>query len=98
MIDETKGPRVAREQVEATMLAFKAGAVARAEAKMLAAMEAGTYMPMPAAPTVAPTVAPERLTRAQVDADWRRRDTQPWPSGCADRFQGRAVFGLGWRS
>jgi hypothetical protein len=76
------------------MLAFKAGAVARAEARMLAAMEAGTYMPMPAAPTV----APERLTRAQVDADWQRVATQPWPSGNADRFQGRAVFGLGWRS
>ena len=94
MIDETKGARAAREQVEATMLAFKAGAVARADERRRLSMEAGTYMPMPSAPTV----APERLTRAQVNADWQRRGTQPWPSGIADRFAGRAVFGFGWKS
>ena len=94
MIDETKGAADVQQQIARGVAAFKAGAVARAEARMLAAMEAGTYLAMPEAPTV----APERLTRAQVDADWRRRETQPWPSGCADRFQGRAVFGLGWRS
>ena len=94
MIDETKGAADVQRQIARGMAAFKAGAVARAEAKMLAAMEAGTYMPMPSAPTV----APERLTRAQVDADWQRVGTQPWPSGNADRFQGRAVFGMGWKS
>ena len=94
MIDETKGAADVQRQIARGVAAFKAGAVARAEARMLAAMEAGTYMPMPATPTV----APERLTRAQVDADWQRVGTQPWPSGNADRFQGRAVFGLGWRS
>ena len=94
MIDETKGAADVQQQIARGMAAFKAGAVARADERRRLAMEAGTYLAMPSAPTV----APERMTRAQVDADWQRRGTQPWPSGNADRFAGRAVFGIGWRS
>ena len=66
----------------ATMLAKMRAA---AEERMLARMEAGTYLqPAPAA---------ERMTRQRVDADWRRRSYQPWPSGCGEREGGRAVYG-----
>ena len=60
-------------------------------AKMRAAMEAGTYL----APESAPV---QRATRSEDARDWRRRQHQVWPSGCADRFGGRAVFGIGWKS
>lgn len=61
---------------------------ARAEERMLARMAAGTYLqPTTAAPE------PERMTRQQVEADWRRRSYQPWPSGCGERDGGRAVYG-----
>lgn len=69
----------------ATMLARMRAA---AEERMLARMATGTYLqPTTAAPE------PERLTRQQVDADWRRRSYQPWPSGCGEREGGRAVYG-----
>jgi len=48
----------------------------------------------PIAPQDGPPAPPrERPTRAEVDRDWRARQYAPWPSGCGERFGGRAVYG-----
>jgi len=91
MIDETKGAADVRAQIEAVVVGFKARAAERAEARQQAAMEAGVYLP-------ATQPAPVVWRSSAAAADWRARQAQPWPSGNADRFQGRAVYGIGWRS
>lgn len=90
MIDEAKGAADVRAQIEAVVASFRARAAERAEARQQAAMEAGVYLP-------ATQPAPVWRSSAAA-ADWRARQAQPWPSGCADRVGGRAVYGIGWKS
>ena len=91
MVANKPGSAEAQVEIDTLVQQVLAKMRAGAEERMRAAMEAGTY--------IAPESAPvQRATRSEDARDWRRRQHQVWPSGCADRFGGRAVFGIGWKS
>ena len=88
MVANKPGSAEAQAEIDALVQQVLAKMRAGAEERMRAAMEAGTYL----APESAPV---QRATRSEDARDWRRRQHETWPSGCADRFQGRAVFDIG---
>lgn len=91
MIEGKPGSAEAQAEVDTLVQRVLAAMRAAAEERMLSTMAAGAYL----APESAPV---QRATRSEDARDWRRRQHEVWPSGCADRFGGRSVFGVGGKS